>query len=173
MMEVALRSPRWHSVLGKGAWTSSSMVLLLALLPMGAILLLVAVMLSVSFQQGFIGTAAATYTLKNYVTIFGDPFVYRVLIDTAIFSLSTSFFALGFGLPIAWLTERTTIPGKMLIYSIMTLGLLIPGIYTAMGWTFIAHPRIGFLNRWLASFFRLGRAPVTIGPHGGVGFWKS
>lgn len=146
------------------------MVLLLALLPMGAILLLVAVMLSVSFQEGFIGTAAATYTLQNYVTIFGDPFVYRVLIDTAIFSLSTTFFALGFGLPIAWLTERTTIPGKMLIYSIMTLGLLIPGIYTAMGWTFIAHPRIGFLNRWLVDLFGLDNGPLNVATPIGMGF---
>jgi iron(III) transport system permease protein len=170
MTEVALRWPRWHRVLGRGAWTSSSMVLFLALLPMGVILLLVAVMLSVSFQEGFIGTAAATYTLQNYVTIFGDPFVYRVLVDTAIFSLSTTFFALAFGLPIAWLAERTTIPGKTFIYFIMTLGLLIPGIYTAMGWTFIAHPRIGFLNRWLVDLFGMERAPLNIATPIGMGF---
>ena len=59
------------------------------------------------------------------------------------------------GLPIAWLTERTTMPGKGLVYTIMTLGLLIPGIYTAMGWTFIAHVRIGLLNRWLMDVFAI------------------
>lgn len=146
------------------------MVLLLALLPMGVILLLVAEMLSVSFQQGFIGTATATYTLHNYVAIFGDPFVYRVLIDTGIFSLSTTFFALAFGLPIAWLAERTTIPGKTVIYFLMTLGLLIPGIYTAMGWTFIAHPRIGFLNRWLVDLFGLDHGPLNVATPIGMGF---
>ncbi|MBI2361658.1 MAG: iron ABC transporter permease [Deltaproteobacteria bacterium] len=170
MTELALRLARWHSVLGRGVWTSSSTVLLLALLPMGVIALLVAMMLSVSFQEGFIGTAAATFTLQNYVTIFADPFIYRVLVDTAIFSLSTTIFALGFGLPIAWLAERTTIPGKMLIYSIMTIGLLIPGIYTAMGWTFIAHPRIGFLNRWLVDLFGFESGPINIATPIGMGF---
>lgn len=169
-MEVALRWPRGHGVLGRGVWTSFSVILSLALLPMGVIVLLVTIMLMVSFQTGFVGTAAATYTLQNYVTIFGDPFVYRVLIDTAIFSLSTTIFALGFGLPIAWLAERTTIPGKMFIYSIMTLGLLIPGIYTAMGWTFIAHPRIGFVNRWLVDFFGFERGPINIASPIGMGF---
>jgi len=61
-------------------------------------------------------------------------------------------------------------PGKMLIYSIMTLGLLIPGIYTAMGWTFIAHPRIGFLNRWLVDLFGLDNGPLNVATPIGMGF---
>ncbi|HEX6768152.1 MAG TPA: ABC transporter permease subunit, partial [Candidatus Binatia bacterium] len=65
---------------------------------------------------------------------------------------------------------RTTIPGKTLIYVIMTLGLLIPGIYTAMGWTMIAHPRIGLVNRWLVELFNLDDGPVNIATPIGMGF---
>lgn len=165
-MQEVLRLPRALSTRVK----MPSPFLLVALLPMGLILILVAVLFWVSLQRGVIGTAAVTYSWENYAVIFGDPFVYRVSVNTAIFALSTVFFALLIGLPIAWMTERTTIPGKVAIYTIMTLGLLIPGIYTAMGWTFIAHPRIGFLNQWLVDLFGLESAPINIATPVGMGF---
>jgi iron(III) transport system permease protein len=74
--------------------------------------------------------------------VFADPFIIGVVVNTLIFTVTATVVALLFGLPVAWLVERTTLPGKTLLYAIMTLGLLIPGIYTAMGWTLIAHPRM-------------------------------
>src|SRR5213594_4094438 len=149
---------------------SSPFLISMALVPMGVIFVLVAVMFWISLQKGVFGTASAVYTLQNYQEILADPFLFHVLGNTAIFTLSTTFFALALGLPIAWLTERTTIPGKTFIYAIMTLGLLIPGIYTAMGWTLIAHPRIGILNRWLVDLFGLTEGPINIATPIGMGF---
>jgi iron(III) transport system permease protein len=137
---------------------------------MAVIFILVVVMFWISLQQGAFGTPSATYTLSNYGAVFSDPFVYRVAANTIIFTVTATFIALLFGLPIAWLVERTTIAGKTLIYAIMTLGLLIPGIYTAMGWTMIAHPRIGILNRWLVDLFGLADAPINIATPIGMGF---
>ncbi len=165
-MEETLKS---RPMRGWRAQTSPAL-LALAALPIGVILLFVAVMIWVSFQRGLLGASAAAYTLENYRAVFTDPFLYRVLWNTVVFTLSTTVVALAIGLPIAWLAERTTIPGKTLIYAIMTLGLLIPGIYTAMGWTFIAHPRIGFLNRWLMDLFGLAAAPINIATPLGMGF---
>lgn len=124
----------------------------------------------VSFQTGIIGTADSEYTLDNYRTVFADPLAYGALVNTLIFAATTTVFALLIGIPIAWLTERTTIGAKTLIYAIMTVGLLIPGIFVAMGWTFVAHPRIGFLNHWLMSLFDLDRALINIGSPMGMGF---
>ncbi len=134
------------------------------------IFVLVAALVWISFQTGIVGTARATYTLKNYTEVLGDPFVLKVLWNTTIFTLSTTFTALMIGLPIAWLAERSTLPGKGLVYTVMTLGLLIPGIYTAMGWTFIAHVRIGFLNRWLMDAFGFESGPINIATPVGMGF---
>lgn len=92
------------------------------------------------------------------------------MLNTLIFAIVTTGVALAIGLPIAWLVERTTFQGKALVYAIMTLGLLIPGIYQAMGWTFIAHPRIGFLNLWLKSLFHLSFAPLDVVTPAGMGF---
>ena len=165
-MEAVLRMPRLIAT----RLRASPMLLVLAALPMFVILGLVVALVWISFQTGIVGTPNATYTLANYTEIFGDPFVLKVFWNTIIFTLSTTFTALAIGLPISWLTERTRLPGKGLVYTIMTLGLLIPGIYTAMGWTFIAHVRIGFLNRWLMEVFSLDQGPINIATPVGMGF---
>ena len=165
-MEAVLRMPRLLVI----RLRTSPLLLALAALPMFVIVVLVAVLVWISFQTGIVGTTNAIYTLKNYREILGDPFVLKVFWNTFIFTLSTTFTALALGLPIAWLAERTTMPGKGLVYTIMTLGLLIPGIYTAMGWTFIAHVRIGFLNRWLMEVFALEQGPINIATPVGMGF---
>jgi iron(III) transport system permease protein len=137
---------------------------------MAVIFVLVLVMFWISLQKGAFGTPSAIYTLGNYHEVFTDPLLYRVATNTVIFTVTTTLFAMLFGLPIAWLAERSTIPGKTLIYVIMTLGLLIPGIYTAMGWTMIAHPRIGIVNRWLVELFGLDEGPINIATPIGMGF---
>ena len=164
-MEAVLRMPRQFAI----RLRTSPLLLTLALVPMLVILVMVVALVWISFQTGVVGTPKATYTLKNYTEILGDPFVLKVFWNTLIFTLATTFTALALGLPIAWLTERTTLPGKGLVYTIMTLGLLIPGIYTAMGWTFIAHVRIGFLNRWLMDVFALEQGPINIATPVGMG----
>lgn len=147
-----------------------SPLLPVALAPMALVAMFILVIVWVSFQSGTLGTAHSSYTLENYHDVLGDSEIYGVLWNTLWFAFSTVFFALIIGLPIAWLTERTTIPGKPAIYVIMTLGLLIPGIFVAMGWTFIAHPRIGFINRWLVDLLGLDSGPVNIATPLGMGF---
>ncbi|MGE5062172.1 MAG: ABC transporter permease [Betaproteobacteria bacterium] len=165
-MEAVLRMPRAISL----RLRTSPLLLALAILPMLVIVILVSVLVWISFQTGIVGTPNASYTLHNYVEILGEPFVLKVLWNTIVFTLATTATALILGLPIAWLTERTSLPGKGLVYTIMTLGLLIPGIYTAMGWTFIAHVRIGLLNRWLMDTFGLTEGPINIATPVGMGF---
>jgi iron(III) transport system permease protein len=148
----------------------SPLVLSLSLAPMILIALFVAVMFWVSFQKGIFGTASAIYTLANYRELLTDPFVLQVIKNTLVFAVSSTLVALVIGLPIAWLVERSTLPGKTLVYTLMTLGLLIPGIYTAMGWTLIAHPRIGILNRWLVDLLGLDSGPINIATPIGMGF---
>lgn len=144
--------------------------MVLAALPMFVIVVLVGVLISISFQSGIIGTSDAKFTLDNYRDLFTDPIIGEALYNTIIFSVTATLVSMGIGLPIAWLTERTTMSAKSAVYAIMTLGLLIPGIYTAMGWTFLAHERIGFLNRWATQFFSLTEAPINIATPIGMGF---
>ena len=109
------------------------------------------VVLWLGFRVGDLGDPAAHYGLGNYREIFGDPTIYTVLADTCGFAAVTLAVSLAFGIPIAWLVERSDLPGKTAIFTLMTVGLLLPGFASAMGWLFLMHPRIGLLNTWLGA----------------------
>jgi iron(III) transport system permease protein len=47
--------------------------------------------------------------------------------------------------------ERTNMRARALVYTVVTLSLLVPGFFTAMGWLFLLHPRIGMVNQIAAS----------------------
>src|SRR6202012_2565201 len=110
------------------------------------------------------------YSVAHYVANFVDPFTYRVLLNTLGFAATTLMVALGFGLPLAWLVERTDFPGKTFLFTAMAIGLLIPGFAAAMGWLFLLHPRIGLLNQLLISTFHLAGPPLDITGITGMGF---
>src|SRR4029434_8151228 len=129
-MQAVLRLP---ARLG-GRIQTSPFARSISLAPMILIVAFVTVMFWVSFQKGIFGTASAIYTLANYRELLIDPFAPQGIKNTLIFAVSSTLVALFIGLPIAWLVERTTLPGKTLVYTLMTLGFHVPGIYTAMGW---------------------------------------
>lgn len=147
-----------------------SPLLPVALLPMIVVVALVVVCVWISLQSGLVGTAEAKYSLENYAALLDDPFILKVLANTLVFAVATTFVALVVGLPVAWITERTTIRPKELIYAMMTTGLLVPSLFIAMGWTFIANQRIGLVNKALMSVFGLQNGPIKIGTPAGMGF---
>jgi iron(III) transport system permease protein len=65
-------------------------------------------------------------------------------------------------LPMAWLIERTDFPGKAVVFTLMTVALLIPGFAVALGWVFLLHPRIGLINQALIGLFGLTGAPFNV-----------
>src|SRR5438128_949268 len=111
--------------------------------------LMLAVVFYLSFYEGLPGIPGGFLTTAHYTVLLKDRFVYRVLNNTFIYTGVAVFVSLLFGVLIAWLVERTDIRGRNLIYTGMTLGLLVPSFFPSMGWLFLLHPRIGFLNVYL------------------------
>jgi iron(III) transport system permease protein len=131
----------------------------LALLPA---LIIVALLLGtfwISFRETILGP---TLTLQHYIELYSDPFAYRALLNSLGFALCTLVVAFLFGVPIAWLAERSDLKGKSAIYALMTLGIFIPSFFSAMGWLFVLHPRIGMVNVWLRGLLGLSEAPFSI-----------
>src|SRR5262249_29478430 len=109
-------------------------------------------------------------TLRHYVNLYTDAFAYTAFLNTIGFTVVMLFVALAVGVPIAWLVERTDLGGKTAIVTLMTLSILIPGFFTAMGWLFLAHPRIGMLNQITAALFGTQGGPFNIVSVPGMGF---
>ena len=117
-----------------------------------------AIVIWLSFVSGDPGDLTASIGLQNYAKVFGDSFTFTAVVNTLGFAATSLIVALMFGLPSAWLAERSDIPGKVLLVSLMTIGLLVPGFISAMGWLFLLHTKIGLLNVLLdrTAGFRLG-----------------
>jgi iron(III) transport system permease protein len=123
-----------------------------------------------SVLSGLPGTQEARFTLDNFIRLYTDPFVVKALSNTLVFSVVTVAVSLFFGVSIAWLVERSNLPGKSVIYTLMSLGLLLPGFFLAMGWLFLLHPRIGILNRWIMDLFGVTEAPFSVTTVVGMGW---
>jgi iron(III) transport system permease protein len=134
------------------------------------VLVLIALVLWMSLIDGEPGDPDLAYTTANYVETFGDLFVWRVLGNTFAFSGLTLVVAMAIGAPIAWLVERTDFPGKTLVFATMTIGLLVPGFVTAIGWEFLLHPRIGMVNTALIALLHLSGPPISITNLWGMGW---
>jgi len=134
-----------------------------------AVVVLLAVVLWLSFTDGAPGDPALAYTLAHYADVFLDAFTYRVLGNTVLFAVIALAVALACALPMAWLMERTDFPGKPVVFTLMTVALLIPGFAVALGWVFLVHAKIGLLNRALMAVLGLGAAPFNVATVPGMG----
>ncbi|HLI20010.1 MAG TPA: iron ABC transporter permease [Stellaceae bacterium] len=149
-------------------WAAATMVAL-SILSCLVIAALLGVALWLSFAEGTPGDYRLGYSLAHYREIFLSAFTYRVVANTFIFSAIALVVALAFGLPIAWLVERTDCPGKRLIFTLLATALLIPGFAVALGWLFLLNPRTGILNVVLEALFGTRAAPFNISSLLGMG----
>ena len=134
------------------------------------ILIVPAIIVWLSFREGRPIDPDAAYSFKHFGEIFTDAYNLRILWNTLAFATVTLAVAMLFGLPAAWLVERSDLKGKPLVYTFMTIGLLIPGFAAAMGWLFLMHTRIGMLNMAAKSVFGLDTPLFNIATLIGMGW---
>ena len=149
----------------KGRWLLVG-VSAAALLPVIGLLLVIFWM---GFWQNGPGEPVV-YTLSHYRNILTDSFTFKTLLNTLGFASTTVVISLFFAIPIAWLVERTDLPGKEFVFTLMAVGALVPTFFTAMGWVFLLHPRIGVVNRIFVDAFGLAQGPFNIASIIGMGW---
>ena len=133
--------------------------------------LVIAALLLVAPIIGFTtSTTDWSLTLEHYREVWTDSVAYQTLANTVLFVLVSLAVAIAFGVPMAWLVERTNLGGTKAVWALMMMGILIPGFFTAMGWLYLLHPRIGFLNRLVADATGLDGPFFNIQSLVGMGF---
>jgi len=148
-------------------WGGRTTVVLLAAIPLAIVLALLLVVLRQAFQPA--DAATSVYSGANFVAVYTDPFVYRAILNTLVFAAVSVVVALVIAVPMAWLVERTDLPGRAVILPSMTIGLLVPGFVTAMGWLLMFHPRIGLMNKWVMALLPVNSPPFNVGTLVGMG----
>jgi len=101
-------------------------------------------------------------TLRNYVKVWSDPSTYQILSNTLLFAGGSTLFGLVCAAGLAWLVERSDMPGKIWVYAGLPMTLAMPGMLQAMAWTLLVSPRVGFINKGLMAALGLESAPFNI-----------
>ncbi len=111
-----------------------------------------------------------TMGLVNYVKVYSDPGTYELFTNTFIYVAGSVLLGISLAVILAWLVERTNMPGKIWIYAGVPMTLAVPGMLQAMAWVLLLSPRIGFINKSLQSLFGLEAAPINVYSLGGMIF---
>jgi iron(III) transport system permease protein len=106
-------------------------------------------------------------SLVNYEDVWFDPDTYSVFYNTFIYVTGATAFGISLAATLAWLVERTNIPGKIWIYAGVPMTLAMPGMLQAMAYVLLLSPRIGFINKAIET---IGLGPINIYSLGGMIF---
>jgi iron(III) transport system permease protein len=101
-------------------------------------------------------------SFDNYRTVWSDPALPSIFYNTIVYATSATAIGVAIATALAWLVERTDMPGKTWIYAVVPLTLAIPGLLQAMAWVLLLSPRVGFINQLLQSTLGLTAAPFNV-----------
>lgn len=138
-------------------WLVFAIVAILVLLPLTFLVL-------GSFSTAVMPTdfISSKLGLSNYAQVWSDPDILSVVGNTLIYVIATAAISISIAVMLAWLVERTDIPGKIWIYAGVPMTLAMPGMLQAMAWVLLLSPRIGYINKFAMSTFGLEEAPFDI-----------
>ncbi len=106
-------------------------------------------------------------TLDHYEKVWFNPDTYTVFYNTVIYVFGATACGISMAAVLAWLVERTNIPGKLWIYAGVPMTLAMPGMLQAMAYVLLLSPRIGFINKAIEP---LGLGPINVYSLGGMIF---
>ncbi|MDQ0137772.1 iron(III) transport system permease protein [Neorhizobium galegae] len=92
------------------------------------------------------------WTMKHYAAIWTSPYTYQLLANTLLFSAGSTVFAMLIAGTLAWLLERTDVPGAGFFRSALIIPMFTPPLLLAMGWVLIASDKIGIVPALLRDF---------------------
>ncbi|MBI2985246.1 MAG: iron ABC transporter permease [Deltaproteobacteria bacterium] len=125
---------------------------LIFVLPAAAVTYLVVPPLALLLISTFRSTAdrlpfePGPWILSNYATVFTSSETYFLFQNSLLYALCTVLSALTIAVVLVWLIERTDLPGRNLLFTLVLIPLAIPGLIKAIGWSLLASPRIGAVN---------------------------
>lgn len=136
---------------------------------LGFIVLLLAFIVYMTFVPGL--PTDGGWTLKNWAGLGSPYFLTRVLPNTVALGCGSIAIATFFGVPIAWLVNRTDLPFRRGFATLMAMVLVIPGYANAMGWIMLVDRQIGIINAALAALLHVESIPFTVSNNVGGMIW--
>ncbi len=95
------------------------------------------------------------WSLNNYIKVFSSAESYLLFQNSLVFAIPTVLISLSISAILVWLIERTDIPKRDFLFALILMPIAMPGLIKAIGWTYLASPRIGAFNVALRNVFDL------------------
>jgi len=105
----------------------------------------------------------ATWTLDNYAEVFLRPSTWRLLGTTLVFSLGALGMSFTLSVLLAFLTERTNLPFRNVLFVLIVASIGIPNVVLGIAWELVLNPVNGLVNLFLREVLDLtGRGPINL-----------
>lgn len=102
-----------------------------------------------TFRDGAPGVPGS-FTLNNFVRAYYNVGLLQAIQNSLIFASGASVISFLGGTVLAWVTERTDAPLRRVIYALVLVPVIVPGILFATSWLFLLNPTIGVLNKFVS-----------------------
>lgn len=90
------------------------------------------------------------WTFAHFAKVWSTPFTYRLVADTLIFAAGSTLVGIALAAVLAWLIERTDMPGRDLFRAGILMPMATPPLLLAIGWVLLMSPSIGLIPTLLA-----------------------
>jgi iron(III) transport system permease protein len=111
----------------------------------------------------------AHWTLDNLAAAYRDASLFRTVIpNTLVFTAGSVALTFCVAFVLAWLVERTDLPLRDGVYTIVLFPLLVPGIVFSITWIFLLAPNTGWINVALRAVLGGRVGPLDIFSMGGM-----
>jgi iron(III) transport system permease protein len=98
---------------------------------------------------------AKQFTLGHYRQLFTDPSFLKPLWTTLWTSAAVGGLCLATAAPMAWLVERTDLPAKRFLRTLILASFVTPPFLGAFAWVLLGGPNAGLVNQWYYAVFGL------------------
>jgi iron(III) transport system permease protein len=101
--------------------------------------------------------------LANFARVYGDPRTLVLFGNSLFFTAGSLLIGISTATALAWLVERTNMPLRGMVYTLILVPMVIPGMLMAIAWILLLDPRNGVLNLWLRALLPIqGQGPLDI-----------
>jgi len=137
------------------------------LIPLGSswliLLLIVSLVLFVFYMTFVPGIPTEPgWTLAHWANVTGPHMLTEVLPNTVAVGVGTTLVATFFAVPLAWLLNRTSLPYRGTLMTLVAVSSIVPSFLQAMGWIMLLNERIGIINRAVASLLDIQTVSVSV-----------
>ncbi|MEK6709025.1 MAG: iron ABC transporter permease [Nitrospinota bacterium] len=105
---------------------------------------------------------AAFFSFQNYAALLRNPRVAAGVVNTLIVALGTAALASFAGVTLAWINARTNSAAKRFLEPLNLIPFYLSPLILAVGWMFLASPRMGLINKFFVNTLGFGAPPFDI-----------